>query len=581
MGNVRASRVRATPPRASARPPGRPIASGRTPTLGTSAKASSDGPRADNSGPLDAVLELQQTAGNQAVVQLLSEDHAVPPRVGPGSGGTVANRALVSMLAGMVQREGATTTPAPGGAKVAGGSKAAPKPAKPPGSSSQFASYAELVNDFQELAAAALNNHGVGLGAVKFGHDLNPQHRRLLNQVRAVLVDRTQKEPAAHRAAAAAWPSLAAKLVKAVDEARALRLSPKPLAAMTDDIALIGRVYLEAKAGKSEPEVESFEDYKDAYNAMNDMLWAYKQGQGEAGDGIIREEVPSRKDIAVSSSIIKSNAEVRANITKVQLGSHLNARHRKLLESLRSALIAARSEKAGSAYLALARWRSIHDDLEHILERAQSMAEIDTSQLRAVFVTVGERLPVHYAAVHQENLVKALTKERPREQESIDRTISAMGPTAAAAIEESNVVQDFKYALGVIESHVSPSPDRPNEYILTSGGTVMRIRADQALHLKEAARVQVKAYMASIVKEMVHLDTYDQIHRGTGSTRLHVLETLGGADDPGDQSAAKNAVIKVRDDLVYKLADSGRLVAAFEETLRQKVDVERRARAVP
>ena len=105
---------------------------------------------------------------------------------------------------------------------------------------------------------------------------------------------------------------------------------------MTDDIALIGREYLKAKPGKDEPEVVTSDDLKEAYNGINDLLWAF-HWEGEASDGIIREEVPKRKDIPVSKSVKDGNAHIRAELAKVHLGSELSSRHRKLLERLHSA----------------------------------------------------------------------------------------------------------------------------------------------------------------------------------------------------------------------------------------------------
>jgi hypothetical protein len=125
------------------------------------------------------------------------------------------------------------------------------------------------------------------------------------------------------------------------------------------------------------------------------------------------------------------------------------------------------------------------------------------------------------------------------------------------------------------------SPVRTKEWVITPNGEPMRIWATQAMGLREAARTQVKAYMASIVTEMVEAwDTYDQIKRGTGSTRRKILGKLGGASDPGDQSQAKDNIIEVRNSKVYPLADEGKYVEALDEILRQKTEVERRARAV-
>jgi hypothetical protein len=572
VGNVRAPRIRATPPRGIQRAQPRP-ASSRGNAVSAS-QARSRGPSADDAAPQDVILELQQTAGNQAVVQLLVDgDRPTPPPV-PSAHLALGNRALTALLAGTLQR-------APAATPASGTSKPAPaKVAKGKDSTREFNSYAGVVNAFHHMTMAAINDNGVGLGLVKFDRDLFPEHRRLLDQVRSVLVGQTKKESGARRAAAAAWPGLAARMLKAVDQARPLGLMPTMLAAVTDDVALIGRVYLKAKPAANEPEEVTYKGLNDAVDAVNDLVWAFHKG-GEAGPGIVQEQVPSRKDIVIPKSVLDGNLQARTELAQVQLGSHLTARHRKVLERLRAALTAARSETAGSAWVGLQQFRAIRGEIDYILGGANLQQAVEHTELRSRFNEIEGKLAAHYAAVHQENLARALTKERPAGQDEIDKSFGAMHPKLAARIKESRVIDDFKYALGVIENHLTQSPVRTNEWILTSGGTVIRIRPDQAAGLREAAKTQVKAYMASIVTEMVEAwDTYDQIQRGTGSTRRHILGALGGADDPGDQSDAKNNVIEVRNSKVYPLADQGKFVEALEEILRQKADVDRRAVAV-
>lgn len=50
------------------------------------------------------MLQLQQAAGNQAVVQLLADGHRAPPPLTPGSRAGMGNRAMAAMLTGVGQR---------------------------------------------------------------------------------------------------------------------------------------------------------------------------------------------------------------------------------------------------------------------------------------------------------------------------------------------------------------------------------------------------------------------------------------------------------------------------------------------
>src|SRR6185369_10941110 len=113
-------------------------------------------------------------------------------------------------------------------------------------------------------------------------------------------------------------------------------------------------------------------------------LWAF-HWEAEASDGIIREEVPKRRDIPVSKAVKDGNAHIRAELAKVRLGSELSSRHRKLLERLRAALTTARSEAPGSAFAGMRQWQAIRGDLDYVLDSAKSMAEVDTSELRPIF----------------------------------------------------------------------------------------------------------------------------------------------------------------------------------------------------
>jgi len=457
------------------------------------------------------------------------------------------------------------------------------KPVAPKKSAAQsaFDSYADLFNGFQELAADATNRGGAGLDSARLGSDLSAAHRALLSRVRTVLIEAQERDMAQQAAAAAAWPALAAKLLDAVAEGRRLHLSGEVMAAVTDDIAILGREYVHAKAGKTEPEVESVGDYADSVNGMNDLLWIFR-GVAEGSDGLLREQVPGRKDQELSSGILGLNAEQRAALGKVTFGKRLNARHAKMLDALRAALLLARSEAPGSAYKALVLWKSIEGDLKHVLARAQAFDLTIDAGIPAEFETAAKLLAAHYEAVHRENVGVALTKPRTAEAAKAERQIAKAAPPAFSAVmKEAHAVEDFQYAVTTVEQHLAPSKDNPSEWILTSGDTVIRVRADQALALHVVVAEQLRNYMGQLVKGMVRVwETYDSIQRGNSPFKLAVLGGWGGATDPGDQSHFKDSLIRMRDQKVYPLIAKGKYTEAFKWIMVQKGVVDRQAKEV-
>jgi hypothetical protein len=488
-------------------------------------------------------------------------------------------RLLAHELTHVLQQRGKTPVvrQAPVAAPAARTTKQAAK-----ASSSSFNSYADLFIGFQDLAAAAINHGGAGLDSTHFGGDLSTSHRALLSRVRAVLIQAQEKGKEKRSAAAAAWPALAARLQEAVTEATRLHLDGEVLAAVTDDIAILGRKYVHARAGKGDPEVESFDDYADAVNGMNDLLWIFGQ-MSEAGEGLIREEVPNRKEIVIPSNVRDSNTKQRAALEKVVFGNRLNARHDKMLKTLRSALLAARSEAPGSAYKALTLWRSIHGDLQHVLARAPVFQlDVDVKGIQREVDSAAHVLESHYAAVHQENVGVALTKPRSQEEVKAEKaTAKIWGPAMAAGIKESHAVDDFRYALDIIQNHLTSSPDRPREWILTSGSTVIRVRDDQVEALHATVKKELNTYMAQLVKAMVRVwETYDSIQRGNSTFKLAVLGGWGGATDPGDQSHFKDSLIRVRDNTVKPLVEQKKYVEAFKWIMIQKGVVDRQAKEV-
>lgn len=549
----------------------------RIPATGTAAKAETRQPVGGDASPVEAVLDLQATAGNQAVVQLFADSQGAPPAAHPNGRRAIGNRAMASLLAGVAQRE----SPAASTGHTGIGAK--PGKAKPKGKapSNTFNSLVDLFNSFQDLAVAAVNRGGEGLEGIRFGRDLSPDHRYLLNRLRAVMVQGRSEDKEERVLAAQGWPWVSSKLQVAVAEATKLEFRADVLTAVNDAIAQVGTRYFRARPRASDPGLETFESYQDAIRGINELLFAFER-MGESGEGIIREEVPKRKDVAVSMAVMEINKKQRDRLEKVKFGSHLIKQHTQALETLRTLLITARTETAGSAYKAWARWQKLEGTLQRLLKRTLVFGETDLGPVQQSIDRARETLASHYRAVHTQGLRTALTKERSVEEKKIDKTMGeALGPRGAAAIREARAVQDFRHALATIEHNVAPSPDRPGEWVLSAGGQAHRIRADQGMAIRDAARTQVREYMASLVTDMVQAwDTYDQIKRGTGSTRRKVLGFIGGADDPGDQSEAKNSIIEFRDKVVYKLADEGKFVAALEAILGRKGDVERRARAV-
>ncbi len=450
--------------------------------------------------------------------------------------------------------------------------------AKPKASSVN--SYIDLFNGFQDLASAAINRGGAGLDSAHFGGDLSAAHRALLQRVQFVLIE-AQDDKAKRLAAAEAWPGLAGKLQEAVSEAHRWPALGQELAAVTDDIAMLGRSYVHAKAGKAEPEAESVGDYADSINGMNDLLWIFGR-LGEAGEGLLREQVAGRKEVDTSVGVQSSNAQQRAELAKVKFGSRLNARHAKVLDTLRTALLLARSEEPGSSYKALVLWRSIEGDLRHMLARAPAFDILVDKGIETEIESAAQAMATHYEAVHRENVGVALTKPRTQEEVKSDRTIAKVaGPVAAAAIKDVRAVEDFQYALTIVEQHLTPSKDRPGEWVLTSGGTSIRVRADQAQALRATVAKQLTDYMAQLVKAMVRVwDTYDSIQRGNSPFKLAVLGGWGGATDPGDQSHFKDSLIRMRDGKIKTLVDQGQFVEAFKWILMQKGVVDRQAKEV-
>ncbi len=551
---------------------GRATTRARSPQRAAPARSATVRPASASRSPATSGAGLALATGTLEVGAALGSDDLLDLQRLAG------NRAVVSSLPGVVQRK--ELAPAKGSAKPPGAKPPSPKPVAPGSKLAPRNSYIDLVNAFQDLAAAAVNKGGVGLSTVKFGPDLTRVHRSLLWQVRTTLIQAADKDHEVRVKAGWYWPTLARKVLGVVEEARHAQLPGGPLAAVTEQVAMLNRKFGKGRPGKADPEVETAEDYVDAVNAANGLLWEFSR-MGEAGAGIIREEVPGRKDILVSQGVLDLNAKQRAALNGVKFGSDLNKRRRKVMDTLRKALLLARSEAPGSAYRAQVLYRSIQGDLQYMAVRAPTY-DVDTTYLKGAVPKTAEALATHYSWVHQDNIRHALTKERSKEEVKTEQAIKKVGGKGAeVALKQMRAVQDLQRAIEVIERSLAPSPDRPGEWILTSGQTVIRVQADQALALRSTAATQLKGFMAQLVKAMVQVYlTYDSIKRGNSSFKLSVLGGLGGASDPGDQESARTLLINQRDKVVYPLVDEGRLVEALKTILFFQEYVSARAKEV-
>ena len=168
-----------------------------------------------------------------------------------------------------------------------------------------------------------------------------------------------------------------------------------------------------AKGRKDVPEADSYEDLNDTIFAIHLLLWENAQ-MGESGPGIVREETAGRKDIEVSSGIREINEKVCGKLNGVKVGGKATSRHVQLVESLRAALILARTEKAGSAYAALVKFRALEGEIRYALKRGASfnIIGLDIGEVAGRVDQTKGILNAHYAAVHGGNLEAVLTKQR-------------------------------------------------------------------------------------------------------------------------------------------------------------------------
>jgi hypothetical protein len=287
-----------------------------------------------------------------------------PPALLQALQSQAGNRAVATLLAGGPPR---AIQQAPAGTPAHAGDK--PKPVS---RAARFNDYAGLVNGFQELAIAVVNEGGHGPGSVRLGPDLSAAHRSLLEDVRLVLIHgQASQSNELKDSAAADWRSLAPKLKASFEESRKLGLRGEVIAAAEEDIALIGERYLHAKPKGKPSEVDSPDDFVDGLMAIQKLLSAYEDA-GEGSLGMVREKVEGRPDAKISMATQDVNSHQIERLQAVKPGAHLTERHRDLVEKLRTAMILARSDTTGSAYRAVSLLNSIKGELHRVLTRARS-----------------------------------------------------------------------------------------------------------------------------------------------------------------------------------------------------------------
>lgn len=268
------------------------------------------------------------------------------------------------------------------------------KPKKPRQPKSEFNDVADFLNGFQELATAATTKGARAVYGPKLGADLSDEHRATLERVRRVLI-KSQGSPAARKAAAAEWPSLAAKLLAGVERGRKLGMNAEHLTTAIDNIESVGVHYVKAKRNRAGADVKAssgtvfIDGVRQLVNVV--MVRPYDLTSG-----------------VVWTNIDQINTQQREALQAVKFGPGLSVRHRDLLDSLRKALVLARTR--GSAKQALAIWKAIGSDVLTTFEKAD---DGQLGETRATLVDIGQKL-IHggaYSEAHNKALEKVDLKD--------------------------------------------------------------------------------------------------------------------------------------------------------------------------
>jgi len=214
----------------------------------------------------------------------------------------------------------------------------------------------DLLNGFEDLAGAAVNDGGRHLDSIHFGSDLGTVHRNLLERIRTALIEAQEKSPDARRAAVAQWPALETRLTEAIDQARKMGFPADFLATVASNLAAIGEMYVHAPH-RGGSRIETAADYIDVLNGLNDLV------------GVLRQQRLDKTDAVVATNIGATNKKQREDLGNVKFGDYLTPQHRQLLETVRTAFILVRTETPGSPAAALSAWRAVQGDLRLAMKR--------------------------------------------------------------------------------------------------------------------------------------------------------------------------------------------------------------------
>ena len=214
----------------------------------------------------------------------------------------------------------------------------------------------DLLNGFEDLAGAAVNDGGRHLDTVHFGSDLSAAHQNLLERIQYALIEAQEKSLASRQAAIAQWPALESQLGAAIDQARKLGLPADFLAAVDSNLAAIGEQYIHAPH-RGGSRIETAADYADVLNGLNTMVW------------IVSKAGLDKTDAVVALDLSETNKKQREELGAVKFGAHLTPKHRDLLETLRTAFIYARTESPGASTTALSAWKAAQADLGLAMKR--------------------------------------------------------------------------------------------------------------------------------------------------------------------------------------------------------------------
>jgi hypothetical protein len=253
--------------------------------------------------------------------------------------------------------------------------------------------YVDLLMGFQDLAVAAVNQGGRGLDTARFGPDLSRGNRRLLEHVRRVLVLAQEPSPDSRQAARAEWPGLERRLQRAIATARTLGIPDQQLSAVLDNVALVGERYVRVRR-RGPTQVETPEGYADLFNGVLRLL------------DVLHQASTDKRDAVVPLNIGDINKAQRAALQAVRFGPRLTARHRAMLERMRSAFILARTEEPGSAARARREWLAIQAPLTHAFRRAPTFGIDEAGPIEADLRQIGTGLIEGgvYAEAHRKAL---------------------------------------------------------------------------------------------------------------------------------------------------------------------------------